>query len=74
MRHAKGVIALAFHPAGHTLVSAGHDGRLKFWDLPSRSMIDALVAPGPYSGMKRGGATGLSDAQIAALSALGAVR
>jgi len=73
MRHSKGVVALAYHPNGHILVSASWEERLKFWDAHTQAQLHTLVAPGPYSGMNIAGVTGVSEAQRAALRALGAV-
>jgi hypothetical protein len=44
-----------------------------FWDHAHQRCLDALHAPGPYSGMKIAGVTGISEAQKVALQALGAV-
>ena len=73
MRHNKGVMAVTFHPQGHLLLSASQDERMTFWQVANQQKVQSLVAPGPYSGMKITGVTGLSAAQKAALRALGAV-
>lgn len=73
MRHSKGVVALAYHPKGHLLVSASWEERLKFWDAHTQALLHTLIAPGPYSGMNIANVTGMSEAQRAALRALGAV-
>lgn len=72
MQHAKGVVAVTFYPNGHLLVNASHDERLNFWDAASQLNLHTLIAPGPHSGMSIANATGLSEAQRAALQALGA--
>jgi len=62
------------------LATAGHDETIKLWDLTAVDMasgaavcLATLQAPGPYAGMKITGVTGISEAQKAALTALGAV-
>ncbi|MEZ4664056.1 MAG: hypothetical protein R2911_41515 [Caldilineaceae bacterium] len=62
------------------LVTAGHDETIKLWALPvagaspdTTTCLATLRAPGPYAGMNISGATGISEAQKAALKALGAV-
>ncbi|MFN8491586.1 MAG: BTAD domain-containing putative transcriptional regulator [Caldilineaceae bacterium] len=78
--HSQIVIALAFHPNGQWLASAGTDETIKLWDLsadaiPTGQIVcrHTLHVPAPYAGMKIGGVTGISEAQRAALRALGAV-
>ncbi len=71
--HRLGVTTVAFHARGDVLVSGGQDEQLMFWDHAQQRCLDALHAPGPYSGMNIAGATGISEAQKAALRALGAV-
>lgn len=62
------------------LATAGHDETIKLWDItavgtaPGAAVcLATLRAPGPYAGMNIRGVTGVSDAQKAALKALGAV-
>jgi WD40 repeat protein len=73
MRHTKGVMAVTFHPQGHLLLSASQDERMIFWQVANQQKVQSLIAPGPYSGLNITGVTGLSEAQKAALRALGAV-
>jgi WD40 repeat protein len=73
MRHNKGVMAVTFHPQGHLLLSASQDERMIFWQVANQQKVQSLIAPGPYSGLNITGVTGLSEAQKAALRALGAV-
>lgn len=70
--HQLGVTSMAFHARGDVLVSAGQDEQLMFWDYLHQHCLDSIHAPGPYSGMKIAGAVGMSEAQRAALQALGA--
>jgi len=66
------------------LASASHDETVKLWRLEvvedgtglavrEITCLSTLRTPGPYAGMKIGGVTGISEAQKAALIALGAV-
>ena len=77
------------HPGGgwhganehRLLVTAGHDETIKLWEVSAdrqqrqvrRVCLATLRAPGPYAGMNITGVTGISEAQKAALMALGAV-
>lgn len=56
-----------------TIASASTDGTLKLWDFCSGKCLTTLIAERPYEGMNITGATGLTDAQKATLSALGAI-
>lgn len=37
---------MAFHPQGQTIVSGGHDGTLKIWDIDSGECLNALADVG----------------------------
>lgn len=78
--HSQPVISLAIHPNEKLLASAGSDETIRLWDISSAALetgqiacLQAMQAPSPYAGMQIGGVTGLSDAQKAALRALGAI-
>lgn len=78
--HTRTVESVTLSPDGRLLVSAGHDETIKIWELASaqgETSADpypvTLRAPGPYAGMNIRGTTGISQAQKAALMALGAV-
>lgn len=71
--HTEEVFTAVFHPNGHLLVSASGDGSVCFWAMPSGALHHRLHVPGPYAGMNITGVTGISEAQKAALRALGAV-
>jgi hypothetical protein len=65
---------------GRLLVSASHDETIRQWDVDAglagagaAACLAVITAPGPYQGMKITGVTGISQAQKAALVALGAV-
>lgn len=69
-------MAVVFCPtatAGLRLASGGCDEVIKLWDAPNAACLATLRSPGPYAGMNITGVTGISDAQKAALRALGAV-
>jgi len=78
--HQQIVLSLAFHPNGQWLASASADETIKLWDLSAGAITTGQVvcrhtlqAPAPYEGIKIAGVTGISEAQRAALVALGAV-
>jgi WD40 repeat protein/DNA-binding SARP family transcriptional activator len=73
LRHANWVVSMAFSPDGATLVSGSEYGTLRIWDVQTGACLRVLRAPGPYAGMNITGATGITEAQRAALRALGAV-
>ncbi|MCE7985139.1 MAG: hypothetical protein DYG89_28535 [Caldilinea sp. CFX5] len=65
---------------GQLLVTAGHDETIMLWALHtcatttgSATCLATLRAPGPYADMNITGVTGISEAQKAALRALGAI-
>ena len=75
--HSGEVNLLAFSLDGRMIASGSADETIKLWAVDAAvrpvTCLATLRAPGPYSGMKIGGVTGISDAQKAALVALGAV-
>ena len=71
--HTEEVFTAQFHPNGHLLTSASGDGSVCFWETQSGALRHQLRVPGPYADMKISGVTGISEAQKAALRALGAV-
>jgi non-specific serine/threonine protein kinase len=74
LRGYRGVfLSIAFSPTWPILVSSGWDGMIRIWDVETGACLEALRAPGPYAGMNIAGVTGISEAQKAALKALGAV-
>ena len=70
--HAGWVFAVAFSPDGATLASGSGDETIRLWDVRTGICHGTLRADGPYAGMNIAGATGLTEAQRAALKALGA--
>jgi WD40 repeat protein len=55
------------------VTSSAWDGTIRLWDVATGACLHTLCALGPYDGMNIAGVTGISDAQKAALKALGAV-
>jgi len=70
--HQDTVHKVAFTPDGTTVVSSSFDGTLKFWDRQSGECVNTLRVEGPYAGVNISGLIGLTEAQKAALKALGA--
>jgi WD40 repeat protein/DNA-binding SARP family transcriptional activator len=66
-------MTVAFHPDGTLLASGGGDELIKLWRVESGELVEQLHAPGPYAGMNITSVTGITEAQRAALRALGAV-
>lgn len=56
-----------------TLYSGSKDGTIKGWCISNHQLCDKLEIPRPYDHMNITGAEGLTDGQIKALLALGAV-
>ncbi|MEZ4734634.1 MAG: WD40 repeat domain-containing protein [Caldilineaceae bacterium] len=71
--HSHVIEALDFTNDGRLLASASHDNSIRLWDVRSGVCVQTLHTPGPYAGMNITGVTGISEAQKAALKALGAV-
>ena len=71
--HTHTVETLIFSADGQLLASASQDETIRLWEVSSGACLQILRTPGPYAGMNITGVTGISDAQKAALLALGAV-
>lgn len=71
--HDSWVQSLAWHPDGTVLASGGDDNKIRLWDIKTGQCVKVLRNDRPYEGMNITGATGLTDAQKAALVALGAI-
>jgi len=72
-RHNKCVQAVAFSPDSQTLASSSQDETIKVWDVKTGECLKTLRAERPYECMNISGVTGLTEATIATLKALGAV-
>jgi WD40 repeat protein len=78
--HSRHVTCVRFSPTGQILASTSGDDTIKLWDMCALDQgaarnrcLQTLQSPGPYTGMDITGVTGISEAQKAALKALGAV-
>lgn len=71
--HTNWVRAIAFSPDSRQLASGSDDGTVKLWDIMSGRCLQTTNIDAPYTGMNITGVTGISDAQKAALKALGAI-
>ena len=64
--------AVRVSPDGKTVASCGEDGVIKLWDMHSHQLLATLRADRPYERLDISGTLGLTNAQRAALQALGA--
>jgi WD40 repeat protein len=71
--HASWIRSLNVSPDGSTLVSSGEDGVIHLWDIDRAELIRTLRLDRPYERMVISEASGMTEAQRAALIALGAV-
>jgi hypothetical protein len=71
--HNHWVWSVAFSPDGKTLASGSADQTIKLWNVGTGECQWTFRAPGSYAGMNIAGVTGLTETQLAALKALGAV-
>ena len=65
--------AFIFSADGQILLSGGLDRTIKLWDIATGCCIRTLMGDRLYEGMNIREATGLTNAQIATLKALGAL-
>ncbi|MGF1538348.1 MAG: NB-ARC domain-containing protein [Elainellaceae cyanobacterium] len=71
--HEGRINAIAFMADGQTLASGSTDETIRLWDVASGRCLRILHAPRPYEDMNIAGIQGLTEAQKASLTALGAV-
>jgi WD40 repeat protein/DNA-binding SARP family transcriptional activator len=71
--HSQWIKSVAWSPDGVHLATGSYDETLRLWQSDTGECIAVLHPPGPYTGTNIAGATGLTEAQRAALKALGAV-
>lgn len=71
--HTERIRDIAFWPNSHIFAAVGADGLVRLCDAASGSLLQTVKPPGPYEGMNITGVTGITEAQKAALKALGAI-
>jgi WD40 repeat protein len=71
--HAGTVWGVALSADGHLLASCGGDGRVRLWEAATGTPLRTLRAERRYERLDITGLMGITDAQRAALLALGAV-
>jgi WD40 repeat protein len=73
MAHQGTIRSLRRSPDGGRLASCGDDGAITLWDLESGERLGTLRRDRPYERINITGVRGLTEAQKASLSALGAI-
>jgi WD40 repeat protein len=71
--HSDLIYAFAYSPKGDTIATGSKDETIKLWNSKTGECLKTLRAPRPYEGMNIAAAKGLTEAQKATLTALGAV-
>lgn len=71
--HRETVYKVVFTPDGAGVISSSFDGAVKIWDSRTGECLQTVRVEGQYAGMNIAGVTGITEAQRAALIALGAV-
>ncbi|GAB1540281.1 NB-ARC domain-containing protein [Scytonema sp. NUACC21] len=71
--HTHWIRSVAFSPDGQTLVSASEDGTMRLWDVLTGECLKTLSSERPYEEMNITGVTGLTEATLTSLKALGAI-
>lgn len=70
--HQNCIRGLQFHPNGKAIVSGSFDETIRMWDIQTGECIKKLINK-PYAGMNITRVKGLTEAEKAALKALGAI-
>ncbi|WP_339385303.1 WD40 repeat domain-containing protein [Aetokthonos hydrillicola] len=68
------VWSVAFSPDGKVLASSSQDGTIKLWDVNQGECLETLRSKRPYEGMRLNQARGLTEAELATLKGLGALK
>ena len=71
--HRQALYSVTFSPDGRTLASGSRDETIKLWDIQTGECLKTLRCDRPYETMNITGVTGLAEATIVTLKALGAV-
>ena len=71
--HTGWVWSVIFSPKGDMIASGSHDGSIKLWDVLTGDCVQTLRDKRPYEGMDITGITGINEATVETLKALGAV-
>jgi WD40 repeat protein len=71
--HSDCIRSIAFSRDGKTLATSSDDETIKLWDVRTSEYLATLCSGRPYEGMNITGVTGLAEATICTLIALGAV-
>lgn len=71
--HTHRIRSVVFNSDGSLLASGSDDGTIRLWSFPGGECVKTLISERPYERMNITGASGLTEAQKAALLALGAI-
>ena len=71
--HTNWISAIHFVPNSSKLISASEDGTVRIWDIAEATCTDVLEPDRPYEGMNISRTKGISETELTALRALGAV-
>jgi WD40 repeat protein len=71
--HTKKINSVEFSPDGQLLASGSDDETIRLWSVKTWECLNVLRVDRPYEGMNITGVSGLTEAAIANLKALGAI-